>query len=59
MLSDTVQEYLDNQGAGFATIDDCAKAMLLIATDTIINGKLKGISRAYKRILHVCTPEHC
>jgi hypothetical protein len=34
-----VQKYLDGRGIGFALVEDCSQAMLLIAADRTINGK--------------------
>jgi hypothetical protein len=34
-----VQQYLDNKGVGFALVEDCCQAMLLLATKKTINGK--------------------
>lgn len=39
ILPQKVQDYLDGKGIGFALVEDCCKAMLLIASDTTINGK--------------------
>lgn len=47
ILPPTVQEYLENKGVGFALVEDCCRAMLLIATDTTINGNLVVIMIMY------------
>jgi NAD(P)-dependent dehydrogenase (short-subunit alcohol dehydrogenase family) len=39
IIPSIVQDYLIKEGVGFATTDDAAKAMLLIASDKTINGK--------------------
>jgi len=39
ILSDQVVEHLKNQGIKFATVEDCAQAMLRIVTDKSINGE--------------------
>ncbi|EXJ87219.1 hypothetical protein A1O3_04178 [Capronia epimyces CBS 606.96] len=38
ILPAVVQEYLDNKGVGFALVEDCVRAMLLIGSDQAING---------------------
>ncbi|KAI1615924.1 hypothetical protein EDD36DRAFT_414842 [Exophiala viscosa] len=40
ILSPMAQKYLDDSGVGFALVEDCCRAMLLLATDTKINGSL-------------------
>jgi hypothetical protein len=37
-LSKEIQEYLVGMGVEFATVEDCCKAMLKIASDTTVNG---------------------
>ncbi|KAJ3530540.1 hypothetical protein NM208_g9282 [Fusarium decemcellulare] len=39
ILSDDVIDFLEGKGVKFATVDDCARAMLHIASDKTINGK--------------------
>ncbi|CAK7234690.1 hypothetical protein SBRCBS47491_009034 [Sporothrix bragantina] len=43
ILSDKVVEYLQGKGVKFATVPDCARAMLNIAADTSIHGRSIGI----------------
>ncbi|KAH6871219.1 short chain dehydrogenase reductase [Thelonectria olida] len=43
ILSSKIIEYLESEGVKFATVEDCAKAMLRIASDKEINGRAFGI----------------
>ncbi|KAF7557421.1 hypothetical protein G7Z17_g638 [Cylindrodendrum hubeiense] len=43
ILSDRIIQYLESKGVNFATVDDCARAMLHIASDKEINGRAFGI----------------
>ncbi|TVY17128.1 5'-hydroxyaverantin dehydrogenase [Lachnellula arida] len=43
ILGQEIQAYLVGKGVEFATVEDCAKAMLKIASDTTINGRGIGI----------------
>ncbi|KAH6977416.1 short chain dehydrogenase reductase [Ilyonectria sp. MPI-CAGE-AT-0026] len=43
ILSDKVIQYLESKGVNFATVDDCARAMVHIASDKDINGRALGI----------------
>ncbi|KAH8896921.1 short chain dehydrogenase reductase [Thozetella sp. PMI_491] len=43
ILSDKIIEYLESKGVKFATVEDCAKAMLKIGSDKLINGRAFGI----------------
>ncbi|CAK7238081.1 hypothetical protein SEUCBS140593_010310 [Sporothrix eucalyptigena] len=43
ILSEKIIEYLEGKGVHFATVDDCARAMLNIASDTTIHGRAFGI----------------
>jgi len=39
ILDDRAVEHLKNQGIKFATVEDCAQAMLRIVTDKSVNGE--------------------
>lgn len=39
ILSDKVVEYLESKGVKFATVDDCARAMLQLASRKEVNGE--------------------
>ncbi|TVY36533.1 5'-hydroxyaverantin dehydrogenase [Lachnellula subtilissima] len=43
ILGEEIQAYLVGKGVEFATVEDCTKAMLKIASDTTINGRGIGI----------------
>ncbi|KIV81007.1 hypothetical protein PV11_08461 [Exophiala sideris] len=43
ILGPAVQQYLDDKGVGFALVEDCCRAMLLISTDKTINGRAIGV----------------
>ncbi|OQU97178.1 hypothetical protein CLAIMM_03153 [Cladophialophora immunda] len=43
ILPQPVQDYLDGKGVGFALVEDCCKAMLIIASDKTINGRAFGV----------------
>ncbi|KAK5444212.1 hypothetical protein LTS15_010565 [Exophiala xenobiotica] len=43
ILPPKVQEYLIGNGVGFALVEDCCRAMLLIASDKSINGRGLGV----------------
>ena len=49
ILSPMVQKYLDDSGVGFALVEDCCRAMLLLATDTKINGTCIAVSSVWKK----------
>lgn len=38
ILSKDIQDYLDGKGVSCALVEDCARAMLYIASDSSING---------------------
>lgn len=38
-LPQAVQDYLDEKGAGFALVEDSARAMLMLASNEAINGE--------------------
>ena len=38
ILDKGIQDYLDGEGVGFATVEDACRAMLKIASDTTVNG---------------------
>lgn len=48
ILSDKVIAYLESKGVKFATVEDCARAMIQIAARKEVNGKTQQARRLPK-----------
>lgn len=51
ILSESMQDFLDGKGVGFALVEDACKAMLRIASDTTVNGMFQRW-RILEQLLH-------
>lgn len=47
ILSDKVINYLTSKGVNFATVEDCAAAILRIASDQSLHGNLNPMPKAH------------